>query len=166
MPPLKALFVAAALCVATRSALAVDAGQAPPSCPLKTFRNGKPVNLAQYKGKVVYLDFWASWCSPCSQSMGFMEGLQNQLGPQGFEVIGVNVDENRQEAEDFLAGHPVKFTLAADTDGQCSKLYGIQVMPSTYLIDRKGAVRHVLLGFRLGDSAEIREKVQALLAEK
>lgn len=167
MLSVKATVSTALFCFAiAQPAAAVEAGQAPPSCALKTLRGDKPLNLAQYKGKVVYLDFWASWCGPCAQSMGFLDSLQSQFGTQGFEVVGVNVDENRQDAEDFLSTHPVKFTLAADADGQCPGRFGVQAMPSSYLIDRHGVIRHVQLGFHIGEEEEIRAKVQALLAEK
>lgn len=167
MPSFNVNVFAAILCFAIApSAGAVETGQLPPSCALQTLRGGKPLDLAQYKGKVVYLDFWASSCGPCVQSMEFLDGLQKQFKTQGLEVVSVNLDENKQDAEDFLLDHPVKFTLAADADSQCPRLFGVKDMPASYVIDRRGVIRHVQRGFHAGEEEDIRAIVQALLAEK
>ena len=167
MPSIRLASVTAFLCLAfSVGAQALEAGQPPPACALKTFQGDAPFDLAQFKGKVVYLDFWASWCGPCSQSMGFLDELHKQLKPQGFEVVGVNLDETHEDALEFLKRYPVNFTQTIDGDGQCPVRFGVQAMPSSYLIDRKGVVRHIQLGYRASENAEIRSKVQALLAEQ
>ena len=166
MPSIRPAFLSAILCLAFSAGVpALETGQPPPSCALKTFQDDAPLDLAQYKGKVVYVDFWASWCGPCSQSMGFLDQMHQQFKPQGFEVVGVNVDENREDALEFLKRYPVKFTQTVDGDGQCPGRFGVQAMPSSYLIDRKGIVRHIQLGYRTSENEAIRGKVQALLAE-
>ena len=166
MPSIRLTCFTAMLCLAfSADAPALEKGQPPPACALKTFHGDAPVDLAQYQGKVIYLDFWASWCGPCSQSMGFLDQMQQQFKAQGFEVVGVNVDENREDAQEFLNRYPVKFTQTVDGDGQCPGRFGVQAMPSSYLIDRKGIVRHIQLGYRVGENEEIRSRVQALLAE-
>ena len=144
---------------------AIEAGAAPPSCALKSFKGNAPIDLSAYKGKVVFLDFWASWCVSCVKAMGFLDEMQTQLNARGLEVIGVNEDENSQDAEDFLARHPVKFSQAADADGQCGAKFGVQAMPASFLIDRAGKVRYVLLGYKPGENAEIRKKIIQLLDE-
>jgi thiol-disulfide isomerase/thioredoxin len=116
--------------------------------------------------KVVYMDFWASWCGPCGQSLPFLNELQSQMKNQGLEVVAVNLDENRQDADEFLAKHPVGLTIAADPEGHCPNAYGVQAMPSSFLIDRHGKVRHIHLGFRPGDRDGLRNHIAALLAEK
>lgn len=145
-------------------AAAVTVDSAAPHCQLKALKEGTTVDL-NYPGKVTYVDFWASWCGPCAQSMPFMNTLSQQLSAQGFNLVAVNMDENRQDAEDFLSKHPVSFTIATDSEGQCAATFGVQAMPSSYLIDRHGKVRHVQLGFHDSERDEIRQKVLTLLAE-
>lgn len=144
---------------------AAEVGSVAPLCDLNTFKSGSPLDLSQYRGKVVYLDFWASWCGPCAQSMPFMNEIDGQLKKQGLEVIGVNLDENREDADAFLARHPVSFTIAASPTGQCPSQFGVMAMPSSYLIDRHGKIRRVQLGFHEAERADIRNAILALLAE-
>ncbi|TAN52419.1 MAG: TlpA family protein disulfide reductase [Methylococcaceae bacterium] len=144
--------------------LAVGADDPAPNCKLKSLQQDALVDL-NYQGKVTYVDFWASWCGPCAQSMPFMNEMSQQLAGQGFNLVAVNMDENRQDAEAFLSKHPVSFSIVADIDGQCAGAFGVQAMPSSYLIDRHGKVRHVQLGFHDSERDEIRQKVRALLAE-
>jgi len=143
---------------------AAAAGEAAPDCNLVSFADGKPLSLKR-PGKVVYLDFWASWCGPCAESMPVMNRMHDELQGKGLEVIAVNLDEEREDADEFLTKRPVRFTIAGNPDGACPNAFGVAAMPSSYLIDRKGVIRHVLLGFRKGEAAAIRKKVDALLAE-
>ena len=145
---------------------ALETGAAVPQCKLTHFADQSPLDLSHYQGKVVYLDFWASWCGPCAESMPFLSDMQKELGAKGLEVVGVNVDEEREEAERFLQKHPVGFTVAADPDSLCPNQFDVQAMPSSYLIDRHGKIRHVQLGFRENERVEIRQKIEQLLAEK
>jgi len=80
-------------------------------------------------------------------------------------VVAINLDENREDAELFLKKHPVDITIAQNTDGQCPSLFGVQAMPSSYLIDKKGKIRHIQLGFHGTEKDEIRQKIQGLLNE-
>lgn len=148
----------------TGTALAVPGGPAP-SCPLPALDGGKVIDPAKLKGKVTYLDFWASWCGPCAQSFPFMNELHAELQKQGLEVVAVNLDEETSDAAEFLKSHPAQFTVVSDRESKCPALYDVKAMPTTYLIDRKGNIRHVHLGFRAGDKAEIKKQVQALLSE-
>jgi thiol-disulfide isomerase/thioredoxin len=147
-----------------QSGHAAAVGDPAPDCNLTGFADAKPVSLKQ-PGKVLYVDFWASWCGPCIESMPFMDKMNDQLKAKGFELIAVNVDEERADADEFLAKRPVRFTVAANPDGNCPSSFGVMAMPSSYLIDKKGIIRHVQLGFRKGEAADIRKKVEALLAE-
>lgn len=121
------------------------------------------VSLNQYKGQVVYLDFWASWCGPCRQSFPWMNEMQQRYGAQGFKVIAINLDKEKALREKFIEMVPAKFTIAYDPDGKVAEKYGIQGMPSSYLIDRNGNISARHLGFRDKDSAELEQKIQSLL---
>ena len=159
------LLALSACAVDSPDALALEPGQPAPSCPMKTWE-GAPLDLSQYKGKVVYLDFWASWCAPCAQSFPFMNEMQSDLGPRGLQIIALNLDEKFEDAQAFLAKHPAGFTLARDPENICPKLYEVQGMPSTYLVDPAGKISYVHKGYRVGDADKIRSRVKALLDSK
>ncbi len=143
----------------------LDAGRAAPNCSLAPVGNEESFDFHRYRGKVVYVDFWASWCSPCRQSFAFMNELEGQFRDKGLHVLAINLDEKPEDAKSFLQKHPAHFTVAYDAGGQCPQDFGVQGMPSSYLIDREGIVRYVHLGFRPGEAEKIRGLVEQLLAE-
>ena len=122
----------------------------------------KIIDLSQYKGKVVYLDFWASWCGPCKQSFPWMNKLQEQYQRDGFEIVAVNLDTSRKEAEAFLAKIPANFDVAFDKTGKTAKQYKLKAMPSSFLIDRNGNLVHKSLGYRTEEKKIIEAKIQEL----
>jgi len=156
------LFIAAAF---VSNAAAVESGLSAPECRAATLKEQQPLDLSDYRGKVVYVDFWASWCLPCRISLPLLNELYNELRAEGFEVVAINVDENREDLLHFLQQCPVDFTIAVDPEGKCPEAYEVVAMPSSYLIDRKGIIRHVHRGFRKEDIEAIRQLVRALLAE-
>ncbi len=121
------------------------------------------VSLNQYKGQVVYLDFWASWCGPCRQSFPWMNEMQQRYGDKGFKVIAINLDKEPSLREKFIATIPPKFTIAFDPEGTVAEQYGVQGMPSSYIIDRNGNIYAHHLGFREKDTAELEKTIQSLL---
>lgn len=145
----------------------VVAGGTPPApaCKFSGFNQQQQRDLQQYRGKVVYLDFWASWCGPCLDSFPFMNKLQNRFQDKGLVVLAVNLDENREDGENFLAQHPVGFEVAVDNDQQCAKLLELKAMPSSYLIDRSGRIRATHMGFRAGEAEQFANQVEQLLEE-
>ena len=154
------------LVVVNQNAYAVDIGASLPECALETMENKQNLTLSQYRGKVLYVDFWASWCGPCAKSFPFLNEMHEQLKDQGLQIVGVNLDENADDAKVFLAKYPASFTVVADVSKQCAKDFAVKAMPSSYLIDRKGVVHHVHLGFKPGEAQEIRLLVEKLLSEK
>ena len=124
------------------------------------------LDLAQYHGRVVIVDFWASWCKPCRQSMPWLNELRARYGEQGLVIIGVNVDAERADAERFLRDVPVDFEIIYDAQGTLAQKFGLQAMPSTFVYDRDGKLAHTLYGFREARRAEHESQLQALLARK
>lgn len=122
--------------------------------------------LSDYRGKVVYLDFWASWCGPCRESLPALNTLRQQYVQQGFEVVGVNLDSEVDWALHFLEKHPVSYPTLTDSDGEIAALYGVDKMPSAFLIDRKGVLREIHLGFESRYLPQISGAIQTLLQEK
>lgn len=158
---LRALMVGAIL--ATPALAIAPAGPAP-KFQLASMA-GKPVSLDQYKGQVVMLNFWASWCGPCRQEMPILEKLHTKYKPMGFTMIGVNVEPDSGEAAKWLQGTPVTFPILFDTKSDVSKLYSVASMPSTVIIDRKGNLRWLHRGYKPGDENEYLNQIRALVRE-
>lgn len=145
---------------------AAEVGQKLSDCPLTTLNSrGQPLELNQYSGKVLYLDFWASWCPPCAKSFPFLNELQQEYSPEDLQIIGINLDEEPEDAEKFLVKFPATFTIASDLTKQCAEELGVAAMPSSYLIDRKGIIRHIHLGFRAGETDDLRNQLKQLISE-
>ena len=132
---------------------------------LSSAAHAQLVSVTPLKGQVVYLDFWASWCTPCKASFPFMNELHEQLASKGLVVLAVNLDEQRPAADRFLAHTPARFRIAYDPKGVTPEQYTVKAMPTAVLIDRKGQVRHVHAGFREADKKDLRVQVEALLKE-
>lgn len=144
---------------------AEDNSKVAPVCTLKSVPDVKNYNLQQFKGKVVYVDFWASWCGPCLQSFPFMNNLEHEFKDKGLQILAINMDETASEAQNFLAQHPAKFTVLTDSNQQCAKAFEVKAMPSSYLIDRNGVIRYEHLGFRSGETEQLQTLIKQLLAE-
>ncbi len=143
-----------------------QAGDQAPDFSLPTLPASASVRTpADFAGKVVYLDFWASWCGPCRVSLPALNRIYADLKDRGLEVVAINVDEVEEDAEGFLERFPVDYTLLADPAGGSPQAYGILGMPTAFYIDRKGVIRGVHAGFRKSDEAEVREKLLELLEE-
>jgi peroxiredoxin len=143
---------------------AEDINKLAPACHFKGL-DQSTVDLETFKGQVVYVDFWASWCGPCVDSFPFMNKLHNNLKSEGLALLAVNLDEERADAKSFLEAHKAEFTVVTDAEQQCAKQFSVKAMPSSFLIDRKGMIRDVHLGFRPGEAETLEVKVKQLLAE-
>jgi cytochrome c biogenesis protein CcmG/thiol:disulfide interchange protein DsbE len=113
------------------------------------------VRLDDYRGKVVYLDFWASWCGPCRQSFPWMNAMEEKYRARGFHVLAVNLDVKRADADRFLVQLPTDFQLAFDPRGQTPRDYAVKGMPTSYLIGRGGKVLYRHTGFNPASLAEL-----------
>ena len=134
-----------------------------PSIPIKT--DSQSIDLRTLKGQVVYVDFWASWCGPCRKSFPWLNTMQSKYAGKGFKVIAINVDNERKLAEGFLKENKAEFTIGYDPRGELATAFGVQGMPSSFLIDRQGVIRYSHVGFREGDVTSMEEHIQALIKE-
>ncbi|WP_229261396.1 TlpA family protein disulfide reductase [Duganella margarita] len=143
------------------SAQALDKGAPAPQFDLPGLDGA--VKLAKLQGKVVYVDFWASWCGPCRQSFPWMNEMQAKYGGKGLQIVGVNVDAKSDDARQFLTATPARFAIAFDPQGATPRSYGIKGMPSSVLIGPDGKVLLEHSGFREADRAELENKIQSAL---
>lgn len=126
---------------------------------------GDNLKLSEMRGEVVMLNFWASWCGPCRQEMPILEKIYQKYRPLGFTLLGVNVEEDSEEAKRYLKDVEVNFPILFDNRNQVSQLYHIIAMPSTILIDRDGQLRYLHQGYQPGVEQQYIDHVKSLLRE-
>jgi thiol-disulfide isomerase/thioredoxin len=126
----------------------------------------QPLDLAALRGRVVYLDFWASWCAPCRQSFPWMQAMKNTYEPQGLSVIAVSLDHDRADAERFLRKFHPDFEVRFDPQGLLAEQFKVAGMPTSVVIDRHGVMRFSHIGFQPADERAFANELQRLLAEK
>jgi len=124
-----------------------------------------PIDLAALRGRVVYLDFWASWCTPCRQSFPWMESIRKSYQDQGLAVIAVDVDQDRADADRFLAQFHPGFEVLFDPQGSNAEKFKVSGMPTSLIIDRHGVVRYTHVGFWPADAQVAAQQIRELLAE-
>ncbi len=125
--------------------------------------NGSPVRLADLRGRVVVLNFWATWCPPCVAEMASLNRLHQQIAPQGGLVLGISVDEDSAAYEKFLQEHQVRFPTYRDPSKKISSRYGTFMYPETYVIDRDGRIARKIIGPQNWDSPELVAYLNTLL---
>ena len=123
------------------------------------------IRLVDYRGKVVFVDFWASWCPPCLVSLPAYDRMRREIGTEEFEIIAINVDENTEDGLDFLENHPVRFPVLADPEGQIGIPYGIRTLPHSFLIDRDGQITASYKSFKVGDEIKLKQEIERLLEQ-
>jgi len=124
------------------------------------------LNLSDYHGKVVVLDFWASWCVPCRRSFPWMNKIQQKYADDGLVVIAVNLDNDASDAQKFLQQYPAGFTITYDHERQLVREYVVEAMPSSFLINRDGSIIERHLGFKSGKTDEYEAAIIAALGNK
>lgn len=163
--PASSLLLATLMLFGSTSA-PVAADPAAPALSLPGRANGSTVSLERLRGQVVMLNFWASWCGPCREEFPLLDQMYKRYRSAGVTIVGVNVEPDSSDAEGFLAHTPVSFPIAFDRDNSASRLFHVDGMPSTVLLDRKGVVRWTHRGYKPGDENEYLDQIRALLREK
>jgi thiol-disulfide isomerase/thioredoxin len=118
------------------------------------------------KGRVVYLDFWASWCAPCKASFPILNRWHQELSPKGLTLLGVSIDETEAAMRGFLTRTPAAFSIVRDASHKLVAAADVSTMPTAFIISRKGVIRHVHNGFHAKDEASLSAQINALLAER
>lgn len=123
-----------------------------------------PDPLQAHRGALTYVDFWASWCTPCAESFPWLNAMHAKYAAQGLRVVGVGVDTQAAKAERFLQVHPAQFAIVRDPEGQLAEQFAVEGMPYSVLLDAEGKVIHRHAGFRAEDAAQYESAIQAALA--
>jgi len=140
-------------------------GEKAPDFVLKTLQ-GKNIRLHDFRGQVVLLDFWASWCGPCKLEMPYLNMLQKIYGREGFKVVAVNIDNKLPNAIKFIEKTGVKLVVLWDAKKQVVKSYDVNTMPTSFLIDQTGTIRHINSGFQTEDFQIYKKQTASLLNNK
>jgi len=136
-----------------------------PELSLKKLDNTN-FKLSDYRGEVVYLDFWATWCPPCRQSFPWMEEMNERYGDLGFKVVAISLDVKREVIDQFLKTMTTHFVIAHDPSGESATQFKVKGMPSSYLIDRKGNIHMTHMGFNNNDKSKLEAEIKKLIAEE
>ena len=154
----------AAVVLATSAVSASLKQSSAPDFTLKS-NGGENIRLSEYRGEVVLINFWASWCGPCRQEMPVLSELHDKYHALGFTVLGVNVEADTRKARKLLQDQPVSFPVVFDSDSVVSKQYDVVAMPSTVLIDRDGNMRYLHKGYKPGLEDVYQQQVRELVRE-
>ena len=134
-------------------------------CAAAVTRAAPPPALQPVEGRVIWVDFWASWCVPCRRSFPWLNSMHRKYGSEGLQIIAVNVDKDRSLADAFLMEVPAEFALRFDPAGALAKEYGVQAMPSSFLIDAEGNMLATHAGFRTADTADYERAITDALSK-
>ncbi|MGO2012435.1 MAG: TlpA family protein disulfide reductase [Pseudoalteromonas sp.] len=155
------LYIGCSFCVAQPLAVKETA----PAFSLPLLNNEHTITLSDYKGKVVYVDFWASWCVPCRRSFPFLNALRKEYADKGFEVIAINLEQESEAANAFLAQHPVSYPVVAGYNSTVGTDYEIIAMPTAYIIGKNGNIRVKHMGFNPAQKDYLEAVVDKLVSE-
>ena len=139
-------------------------GQVAPDFALKS-STGENLRLSEYRGDVVMINFWATWCGPCRQEMPLLDELYTRYERVGFSLLGVNIDDDSRRAMQMIEDLGVSFPVLFDARKEVSELYEVEAMPVTVLVDREGNVRYVHHGYKPGYEDKYVDQVRSLLRE-
>jgi peroxiredoxin len=156
------VFIAIVALLASSVINAVELEDTVPDFTLKSM-SGENLRLEEYRGKVVLINFWASWCGPCRQEMPILQKIHDRYEPLGFTVLGVNVDEKQEKARKIVERLDVDFPLLLDTDQLVSEAYDVNAMPYSVLVGRDGKINYIHRGYKPGDENQYVNRLKKLL---
>ncbi|MCH8277939.1 MAG: TlpA family protein disulfide reductase [Proteobacteria bacterium] len=159
-----ALGLVFSILAATSLAASGMEGQVAPDFVLKS-TSGENLRLSEYRGDVVMINFWATWCGPCRQEMPLLDELYRRYHRVGFHLLGVNIDDDTTRALRMVEELDLHFPVVFDTRKEVSRLYNVEAMPATILVDREGNIRHVHHGYKPGYEDKYLDQIRALLRE-
>lgn len=162
---MRILLLCCLLCLCWRADAAAEVGAPAPGLRGPALVGAGEIDLAGLRGRVVLVDFWASWCAPCLKSLPAYESLRAEFAREDFEIVAVNVDEDPADALAFLRKVALSFPLLRD-DGTRAAAWAPKTMPTSYLVDREGRIAHRHLGWREGDLDTLREQVRTLIGDR
>lgn len=151
-------------CVFAGQAASAELDKSAPDFTLKSL-SGENVRLKELTGQVVLVNFWASWCGPCRKEMPLLDELHSKYNDLGFTVLGINVEQQNQKAKDFITELNVSFPVLLDDENTVSKLFDVEAMPTTVIIDRNSTLRYLHYGYKAGDEKLYKKMVKALIRE-
>lgn len=152
------------LCLLSSPAWPASIGDAAPGFSLPAPQEGK-VSLEEFKGKVVLINFWASWCTPCQEELPELQKIYQKYQERGFEVIGINIDKKQVNAEKLIQRFNLTFPVGLDPESSTIREYKGRSMPMSYLIDRQGAIRELFFGFNRKKLAGMEKSIVEALDE-
>ena len=159
-----ALALVFSILAATSLASSGMEGQVAPDFVLKS-TTGENLRLSEYRGDVVMINFWATWCGPCRQEMPLLDELYTRYHRVGFNLLGVNIDDDTTRALRMVEELDLHYPVVFDTRKEVSRLYNVKAMPATILVDREGNIRHVHYGYKPGYEDKYLDQIRALLRE-
>lgn len=127
--------------------------------------SGENLRLAELRGNVVMLNFWASWCGPCRQEMPLLEAMSQRYAAAGFTLLGIDVEEDNTDALKIVNDLKISYPILFDTENKVSKLYSVETMPTTVMVDKKGQIRYINHGYKPGDENKYRDQIRELIKE-
>lgn len=123
------------------------------------------ISLHELRGKVVFIDFWASWCGPCRASFPWMDDILNRYGDQGLVIVAINLDKEREAADEFLRRYPSQFTVGFDPAGRTAVAFNVQAMPSSFIVSRDGRIVYAHEGFEPGKVQTLEDRIKEALSQ-
>ncbi|MFT7685381.1 MAG: peroxiredoxin [Candidatus Azotimanducaceae bacterium] len=159
---MKKIVLLLSLCYANL-VFSLEVGDLAPDFELKNIDQDQTINLASFRGKVVFLDFWASWCPPCLVSIPQYAAWAKEVDTENLTILTINLDKNTKKALHFLKKYSVPYSVLSDAEGNVAQKYKIPSMPTSYIIDREGQISYIHKGYKEGDLDIIKEEVKNAL---